>query len=278
MQDTRPRKKDQCSPQTLGLVVLGLAALAAGAAITLTLLAMEGDGAKMEALEETIRTMEDRHKAEKDEMEAKMTAVQANVTKVLAHVEDDIEAKMIEVEKNVTNMLADGKCPEKFALVPGDVSGAGTAGVSHLDDQSKEECGAACGEEPSCCSFEWSPTSRGCNLNKECAPTAATYKDYLFCVEVNARLRFQALHCPMNFILVPGDVPSTGMKQLFNQTEECGSSCETEPTCCSFQWSPSEERCHLNKECAPTAVAHTDFLFCVGVTTKQKLEQTIKNL
>ena len=73
-----------------------------------------------------------------------------------------------------------GPCPEGYTLKPGDVPGWGTISGRH-SAATVEDCTAICDQNDRCCSVEWSPTEKLCNLNKECKPTARLYKDYLLC-------------------------------------------------------------------------------------------------
>ena len=86
-------------------------------------------------------------------------------------------AKYLEVYYNCSAL-----CPLGFNFHMGDVSGWGSiSGQSKFEDQSLTDCEGLCGSQTECCSFEWSQTSRTCNLNKECKPTGAKYQDYRFC-------------------------------------------------------------------------------------------------
>ena len=71
-------------------------------------------------------------------------------------------------------------CPHGFTISRGDVPGWGSISGEH-QDKNTTECKEMCNNTPGCCSFEWSPTSRLCNLNKECLPASSQYRDYLFC-------------------------------------------------------------------------------------------------
>ena len=71
-------------------------------------------------------------------------------------------------------------CPEGYTLKAGDVPGWGTISGRHRA-ATVEDCTAICDQNDRCCSVEWSPTEKYCNLNKECKPTARLYKDYLLC-------------------------------------------------------------------------------------------------
>ena len=73
------------------------------------------------------------------------------------------------------------QCPEGYILVEGDSWGEA---LSTASDQDIKSCAALCTDLPGeCCSFEWSPTERQCNLNRECAPSHEKFQDYLFCVK-----------------------------------------------------------------------------------------------
>ena len=77
------------------------------------------------------------------------------------------------------------ECPKGYILMEGDVSGWGNvANEPSVADQDLGSCATLCNARPDeCCSFEWSPSSRICNLNEECAPTGYKFKDYRFCVK-----------------------------------------------------------------------------------------------
>ena len=38
--------------------------------------------------------------------------------------------------------------------------------------------------------------------------------------------------------------------------------CDATGGCCSFEWSPTENNCNLNKECFPTMAPYLDYFFC----------------
>jgi len=46
-----------------------------------------------------------------------------------------------------------------------------------------EGCSEECSKHEGCCSYEYSFSSRLCNLNKDCEPTQGKYKDYHFCTK-----------------------------------------------------------------------------------------------
>ena len=93
------------------------------------------------------------------------------------------------------------ECPEGYILVEGDVGGYGNVGNEpSVADQDLGACAALCTTRPGeCCSFEWSPSLKICNLNQECAPTGNKFRDYLFCVKgafdvTNVLLMCHSLH------------------------------------------------------------------------------------
>ena len=42
----------------------------------------------------------------------------------------------------------------------------------------------------------------------------------------------------------------------------CSIRCNEEASCCSFEYSPTENYCNLNKDCLPTVAVHKDYAFC----------------
>ena len=78
-------------------------------------------------------------------------------------------------------------CPFPYSNDVGDVPGWGS--IKSLPSISNiESCARHCSTTPfRCCSFEYSPTRRKCNLNTECRPTTtAVFGDYAFCVKGNS--------------------------------------------------------------------------------------------
>ena len=73
-------------------------------------------------------------------------------------------------------------CSDGYNLVPGDTPGWGLQirGRIKTDNQG---CAKLCNKEKNCCSYEYSPTEKLCNLNKDCKPSAEIYKDFSFCVK-----------------------------------------------------------------------------------------------
>ena len=72
-------------------------------------------------------------------------------------------------------------CSAGFEEKEGDVPGWGLSIRGGFEAATTNDCAAQCKAEAECCSYEWSPTEKKCNLNKECLPTASKYKDYHFC-------------------------------------------------------------------------------------------------
>jgi len=70
------------------------------------------------------------------------------------------------------------ECEEGFELTPGNVRGRG---FSNMDKTNSKKCGQACQSKSECCSYEFSPTYGGCNLNKECRPSQKKFHDFIFC-------------------------------------------------------------------------------------------------
>ena len=73
-------------------------------------------------------------------------------------------------------------CPSSYVYKAGDVDGYDTVGkrtsVSNI-----ATCAKYCDNDSACCSFEYSPRRKWCNLNKECGPTHGVYQDFDFCVK-----------------------------------------------------------------------------------------------
>ena len=72
--------------------------------------------------------------------------------------------------------------------------------------------------------------------------------------------------CPAGFLLRPGDIPGRGQIGNNPSTEttisDCSDRCNREPNCCSFEYSATEKKCNLNRDCQPTRGVHKDYRFC----------------
>merc|ERR1711862_725012 len=73
-------------------------------------------------------------------------------------------------------------CPLGWVTNDGDTPGWGQLGGG-IFTGNVGECTQRCEENPSCCSIEYSPTEKLCNLNRDCTPSAPKYKDYLYCTK-----------------------------------------------------------------------------------------------
>ena len=73
--------------------------------------------------------------------------------------------------------------------------------------------------------------------------------------------------CPVQYTNYAGDVPGWGSIQSLlsiNNDTSCAKHCDLTSGCCSFEYSPTERRCNLNRECKPTrAEVHKNYTFCV---------------
>ena len=117
-------------------------------------------------------------------------------------------------------LMAEYECEEGFELTPGNVPGRGFSNMNqvnskkwdikskiisttsfygcHFDHKSSPcifiligfehsliifftRCGQACRSNGECCSYEFSPSYKDCNLNKECKPSQKKFQDFLFC-------------------------------------------------------------------------------------------------
>lgn len=82
----------------------------------------------------------------------------------------------------VTTPTSSGDCPKGYTLKPGDVPGWGSVSNNPKSSTSTvSDCSALCDLDASCFSFEYSVTTRICNLNKEKEPTSGRFEDYSFC-------------------------------------------------------------------------------------------------
>ena len=77
---------------------------------------------------------------------------------------------------------ADGPCSAGYLLQSGDIIGHG---IGEDLASSVEECANWCSDNSACCVFEYSPSTKQCQLHKECHPNHAQYGDFMFCRKIN---------------------------------------------------------------------------------------------
>ena len=57
-------------------------------------------------------------------------------------------------------------CPSGYELKHGDIPGWGQVGKNPSIERKISDCSARCDNQEECCSFEYSPTRKRCNLNR----------------------------------------------------------------------------------------------------------------
>ena len=62
-----------------------------------------------------------------------------------------------------------------------------------------------------------------------------------------------------------GYSPGWGQLKEKVQTDSmgCAKLCNHQDECCSYEHSPAEKLCNLNKDCKPTAQKYMEYNFCV---------------
>ena len=78
-------------------------------------------------------------------------------------------------------------CPTSYVYDAGDVPGLGTL-EQHSSVDNIDLCAQHCDDNANCCSFEYSPSGKKCNLNSECKPTKGVVGNWAFCVKGNHTL------------------------------------------------------------------------------------------
>ena len=68
---------------------------------------------------------------------------------------------------------------------------------------SVEECANWCTWDLDCCVFEYSPSSKQCQLHKKCHPNHAQYGDFMFCRKINTGTYTVHYHTPGPCIELP---------------------------------------------------------------------------
>ena len=102
-------------------------------------------------------------------------------------------------------------------------------------------------------------------------PRALVICDVVICV----LLCVTGSSCPVHYYKDAGDVPGWGSIQSLpsiNNVVSCARHCDVTSGCCSFEYSPTEMKCNLNRECRPTKGAYKDYAFYVkGNSNTQSL-------
>jgi len=165
-------------------------------------------------------------------------------------------------------------CRDGYVAAPGDVDGA-TLGRFY-DIASTDDCAKICDQIASCCSYEWSPSRRHCNINRECEPNLPKYEDYQLCIQ-----RKPLKACRDGYVASPGDVAGRSvvvkkvslplyhivakLGSLYDiaSTDDCAKNCDQIASCCSYEWSPSRRQCNTIRECEPNLPKYEDYQLCI---------------
>jgi len=110
--------------------------------------------------------------------------------------ERELENKITELKQKIGQCQAI-TCSTGYVAASGDVPGWGNIGANSTNNiLTSDACGELCDQTYGCCSYEWSPTSKICNLNVECYPSAPKYQDFGFCMKDTATGETGALDGP----------------------------------------------------------------------------------
>ena len=150
-------------------------------------------------------------------------------------------------------------CPAGYVLNVGDISGWGSVnGVGGGEKvASCSECGSKCTSEPECNSFECSVTKLKCNLNRATVPKIRPNQDYMFCSKANP-----TASCGNGFLLQHGSAPGALSSLSVPNCAQCAAACTANPSCLSYECSPTDKKCNLNDVSAPKASQYKDYMFC----------------
>merc|ERR1719347_1618348 len=91
---------------------------------------------------------------------------------------------------SVYGQYKEDSCPAGYATLYGDIGGRGDINAGE-EGITRDQCEGKCTSNPRCCSFEYSPARRFCNLNTKCSPTSKKYQDFMFCAKSD--------YCPTGF-------------------------------------------------------------------------------
>ena len=75
--------------------------------------------------------------------------------------------------------------------------------------------------------------------------------------------------CPPGYAVREGDLPGWGDSDIGSaldlSLEDCADRCNGETTCLSFEHSPTQMKCNLNKIAEPSGGPYSDFIFCTKI-------------
>ena len=78
--------------------------------------------------------------------------------------------------------------------------------------------------------------------------------------------------CPLHYAEKEGDLPGWGTdigSALDLTREECEMKCNHEKACMSFEHSPTQMKCNLNKIAEPSQRPYKDFVFCTKMAASE---------
>lgn len=169
-------------------------------------------------------------------------------------------------------------CPKGYTQQRGDWPGWDNIGhdgeVWHV--LNPMDCAKACTSNERCCSFEhgWSNDHGNgwyCNMNPKAGwhPKRNTSKvNQLFCSRDSCFQTPSSQTCAKGFKSTPGNIKGSrtlGNASLVNvsSSDACALSCNIGEGCMSYEWSASEQICHLNKERDPDSKSQPkNDIFC----------------
>jgi len=152
-------------------------------------------------------------------------------------------------------------CNKEFERVHGDVKGTGFYQRSGV--KTAQRCGYLCTNQCwTCCSYEYSPKDKKCNMNMECHPNdPRDHKDYIFC-------KRKEEPCRDGYDNGVGHVDPFSNKtrriEMVDSSDLCGQHCDAaEFDCCSYDYNLFLKVCDITSECEGTTEADYDgYVFC----------------
>ena len=94
-------------------------------------------------------------------------------------------------------------CSKGYVLVPGDIPRWGQIRGRIKTDA--DGCAKQCNDNKNCCSYEYSPRKKICNLNRACKPSRKKFGDFNFCAKGKELRRVTMTFglCPIYGFLAP---------------------------------------------------------------------------
>ena len=109
--------------------------------------------------------------------------------------------------------------------------------ILHKNVLNVEKCHTLCELNKNCAYFEYDSAGKACHLSPTGITRGNGYPN-VKCYKMEIRISIE------------------------DTVSGCSKRCKDEPKCCSFEYSTTEKKCVLNRDCDPTSGVYKDYMFC----------------